>query len=305
VIVASPWILKNALQHDSMQGARTLDYVLYLRAVNFDNLDSPDSEAMNDIHTVLAEGIAQGHLPPDATFRDRATVIKAYEDVRGVPFAASSGIMGAAARDIMTENRAAIALNTFKYAYWMLLSPDPVYRFQPGESPGINGQKDTSAVLFDVGTYAFGEGSWEHVLKDYRHHLPLSAEPRAATPLGSAAARAFHRVVDRGAPLFGVLDSRYEQWMVFTGVAGLITLLTRRRTEWLVIATIIAMHVLASAFLGGPQTRYVLPIRTLVLMYAAFGLCVLVDSVVIVLMALKPGRTTGKRPTPRARAASP
>ena len=138
---------------------------------------------MTDIHEVLEQAVTEGHLPPDATFRDRATVIKAFEEVRGAPFAVSSGIMGSAARDIMREHRATIALNTFKYAYWMLLTPDPVYRFHPGGAPGVNGQRDRHAELFDVGTYAFGAGSWNHILKNHRHHLPLDAKPRAATPL--------------------------------------------------------------------------------------------------------------------------
>jgi len=292
VMAAAPWMLKNAMQHDSLQGARTLDYVLYLRAVNFDNLDSHTSTAMNDIHSVVEEAIAKGHLPSGSSFRDRATVIQAYQAVRGVPFAVSSGVMGEAARDIMKEQPEAIALNTLKYAYWMLLSPDPVYRFQAGGAPGIDGQKDANAELFDIGTYAFGAGSWERVLKDHRHHLPLTADTKAATPFLQSAAEWYLRNVDAAPAILGVLDSRYEQWMVFIGLAGLLTMLTWRRTEWLVVAAVIALHVLASAFLGGPQTRYVLPIRTLLLLYAAFGFCALGDLIYMALTARKRDRAT-------------
>lgn len=275
LLVASPWMLINESRHHSLQGARCLDYVLYLRAVTFDGLDSATSPAMNDIHHVVDEAIAHGDLPPDASFRDRATVIDAYRKVRGVPFAVSSGVMGRAARDIMRENKIPIAANTIRYAYWMLLTPDPVYRFVPGGAPGVDGQKAAKAEFFDIGTYSV-HGAWDDVLTQNRNCLPLSTEPAVATPVMNAAVRFYREHVDDAPAILGLLDSPYEQWMVLTVLCGLMTLMTRRRGEWLIVATVIGLHVLVSAFLSGPQTRYVLPVRTLLLMYGAFGLCSLV-----------------------------
>ncbi len=275
--VTVPWSVKDAILHGSIESVSCLDYVLYIRAVTFDDMDSKTSEAMIDIHKVVNEAIAAGHLRPDADYRDRATVIKAYETVRGASYASSIRVLGRAATDIMLENPLSIAIGTVKYAYWMLLSPDPVYRFQPDTAPGINGQKDVSATLFDVGTYSRGFGSWEHVLKHYRHYLPLATESKPATPIVRAVAARYHDYVDKGAPVFGLFDSRYEQWMMFVGLAGVMTMLTSRRSEWLIVAAVIASHVGVSSFLSGPQTRYVQPIRPLLLMYAAFGLCLLVS----------------------------
>jgi len=278
LLVASPWMLKNAFQHDSLQGARCLDYVLYLRAVEFDRLDSATSAAMNDIHEVVDEAIARGELAPDASFRDRATVIEAYRKVRGAPFAASSRVMGEAGRNIMDEHKLTIAMNTLRYAYWMLLSPDPVYRFVPGGASGIDGQKDAEAAFFDIGTYSV-DGAWDHVLERHRRYLPLSTEPRIATPVIGASKRVYRDYIDDAPAPLGLLDSPYEQWMVFIMLSGLMTLMTRRRNEWLLVATVIALHVSVSAFLGGPQTRYLLPVRTLLLMYGAFGLCAVAAAV--------------------------
>jgi len=272
VLVASPWMLMNESRHHSLQGARCLDYVLYLRAVTFDGLDSATSPAMNDIHQVVNEAIARGDLPPDASFRDRATVIDAYLKVRGAGFAVSSGVMGRAARDIMRENKIPIATNTIRYVYWMLLTPDPVYRFVPGGAPGIDGQKDAKAEFYDIGTYSV-HGAWNDVLTQNRQYLPLSTKPDVATPAMNAAVRFYRDHVDDAPAILGLLDSPYEQWMVLTILCGLMTLMTRRRSEWLIVATVIGLHVGVSAFLGASQTRYLLPVRTLLLMYGAFGLC--------------------------------
>ncbi len=279
IAVTAPWSIKNALQHKSVESTSVLDYVLYVRAVTIDDLDSTTSETMIDIHHVVNEAIASGHLHPDADYRDRATVIKAYETIRGASYAESITILGRAAKDIMLENPLAITIDTIKYAYWMLLAPDPVYRFQPDAALGINGKKDVTATLYDVSTYSEGYGSWESVLKNHRHHLPLSAEPRLATPIARSVATQYHKLIDKGAPVFGLWDSRYEQWMIFIGLAGTMTMLTKRRSEWLLIAAVIAAHVLVSAFLSGPQTRYAQPVRPLLLMYAAFGLCLLASLV--------------------------
>lgn len=279
IAVAAPWSIKNAVQHKSIEGASVLDYVLYVRAVTIDDLDSTTSEAMVDIHRVVDEAIAAGHLHPEADYRDRATVIKAYETMRGATYAESIKILGQAAKDIMWENPLPTAVDTLKYAYWMLLLPDPVYRFHPDTAPGINGKKDVTATLYDVSTYSEGYGSWESVLINHRHHLPLTSQARWSTPLARTVATQFHKHIDTGAPLLGLMDSRYEQWMIFIGLSGAMTMLTRRRAEWLIVAGVVASHVLVSAFLSGPQTRYVQPVRPLLLMYAAFGLCLIVSLV--------------------------
>ncbi|MEK6798540.1 MAG: glycosyltransferase family 39 protein [Planctomycetota bacterium] len=273
LFLVAPWMAISSYYHGSLQANRCLDYVLYLRAVEFDRLDSKTSAAMLDVHAVVEEAVARGLLPSDADVFDRATVIRAYQAVGGVPFARSSAIMGQAARDLMREHWAVIAANTVRYAAWLILAPDPVYRFVPGGAPGQEGKRDPSAETYDIGTYAFGEGSWEWVLKDYRHHLPLSAAAAPLTSTWTSLATWFHRAVDRGAPIFGLADTRYEELMILcvaSGIAGLI--FARNRAAWCVVASAVGAHVLVSAFLSGPQTRYAVPIKPILLLYLAFGL---------------------------------
>jgi len=267
--LAAPWMVLSAVSHRSLQATRCLDYVFYIRPVTFDGLDSSRSAAMRDIHAVLDEAKRQGHLAPDADFRDRATVIQAYQSVRNMPFAESSKVLGRAGRDIMLEHPWRTSFGTLKYAAWMLLSPDPVYRFLPDGSPGMEGKRDPHAVIYDSGTYAFGEGSWEWVLKDHRHYLPLEATPRWATPAWSALVRWFHANVETGSPILGVGDSLFEECMYLCALGGVLSLFQRRRGAWMLVAMVISLHVLISTFFGGPQTRYAVPIKPILWLYAS------------------------------------
>jgi hypothetical protein len=150
--------------------------------------------------------------------------------------------------------------------------PDPVYRFQPGGSAGVDGKRQADAVLFDIGTYSSGPGSWEPTLAAYRHYLPLTTEPRPLTGAWSALVSWFYSHVDSGDALLGLRDSIYEELIVACLMAGLATLVTRDRHAWLLIALTIGLHIGVSAFLGGPQARYTAPIKPLLLLYAAFVL---------------------------------
>ena len=267
LFVAAPWMVLTMSSHDSLQAARCLDYVLYLRAATFDGLDSTQSAAMTDIHRVVDEAKRTGRLGPNADYRDRATVIRAYQAVRHVGFAESSAVLGRAGRDLMVEHPGSITLNTFKYAVWMLLSPDPVYRFQPGGAPGKEGKRDADAVIYDSGTYAFGDGSWEWVLKDYRHYLPLSAQPRALTPWWTALVTWFHRHVEQGRTIVRLGDSFFEAFMLLCVAGGVLSLFRRDRAAWSTVASVISLHVLVSTFLGGPQTRYSAPVKPILWLY--------------------------------------
>ncbi|MDO8630789.1 MAG: glycosyltransferase family 39 protein [Phycisphaerales bacterium] len=265
--VAAPWMALSAVSHHSLQATCCLDYVLYLRAVTFDGLDSTTSVAMREIHETIAEAIRKGDLPPTADYRDRQTVIDAYRSVRNATFAKSSAVLGRAGRDLMREHPWAIAAGTVKYAAWMMISPDPVYRFQPGGARGVGGKRDTQADIYDIGTYSQGEGSWAPVLARTAHYLPLTTEPRALTPLWMRITQWLHRTIENGAPIVGLGDSPYEELALLALLAGGLSLWTRQRTAWLIVGAIVALHVLVSAFLGGPQTRYTLPIKPLMCLY--------------------------------------
>ncbi len=300
LVIAAPWMALSTWSHRSLQATRCLDYMYYLRAATFDGLDSTQSEAMRDIHSVIHQAQAAGQLPKTADYRDRATVIKAYQAVRGIPFAQSSAILGQAGRDLMNEHRWEILVGTFKYAGWMILSPDPVYRFHPGAAPGIGGRRDPHAELYDTATYAFGDGSWEQVLTQYRHYLPLSAEPTFLTPLASEASRQFYRHVENGEPILGIGDSRYEFWALLCVLGGAASLLHRARAGWVTVFAVLSLHVLLSAFLSGPQTRYAMPVRPFLCLYAAIALIVVPSQLLIVVRGaigrLEPWGSQAPRP---------
>jgi len=268
--LAAPWMINNAQAHRNLQVSRCLDYVLYGRAVTFDDLNSTGSAAMAEIHETVEQAVRSGHLPPDADYRDRGTVIQAYSSVHNTTFAESSAVMGRAGRDLMFEHPWPIAVRTVKYAWWMLLLPDPVYRFQPGGASGIAGKRNPNAAILDIGTYSFGPGSWEHVLRDYRRYLPLNTVPRPFTPLWTAITHWFYKAVDRGTAPIGLRDSVFEELMLICLVGGVLTLFAPRRGLWLLVAVAVVFHVCLSAFLGGPTPRYAVAVKPLLLLYAAF-----------------------------------
>jgi hypothetical protein len=278
LVVAAPWMVLTMSSHHSLQAARCLDYVLYFRAATLDGLDSNQSPAVTDIHKVVEKAKRTGDLSANADYRDRATVIKAYQAVRQAGFAESSAVLGRAGRDLMVEHPASITLNTFKYAVWMLLSPDPVYRFQPGGAPGKEGKRDADAVIYDTGTYAFGDGSWEWVLRDYRHYLPLSAEPCALTPWWTALMTWFHRQVEHGPAIVRLGDSLFEAIMLLCVAGGALSLFYRDRTAWFTVAAVISLHVWVSTFLGGPQTRYAAPVKPILCLYLSLLLATVLGS---------------------------
>ncbi len=267
MVIAAPWMAVSAFAHHSVQATRCLDYMYYLRAATFDGLDSVTSEAMLDIHRVLEEAKQAGYLPPSADYRDRATVLKAYKTVRGLDFAAGSARLGQAGRDLMRENPWSIFIGTFRYAAWMLLSPDPVYRFQPGGAPGLEGKRDAGADLLDIGTYERGEGSWEWRLSDFRHYLALRTDVTTMTSVWSAIALWFRRSVDLGPPLLGLGDSLFEEFILLGLLGGFCSLVASRRWAWALVGSVVLLHVMVSAFLSASQTRYVVSVKPILCIY--------------------------------------
>jgi len=272
--------------HHGAQASRCLDYVLYLRAASFDGLDSTRSTALNDIKVALEKAKEKGVVPSNATYRDRPAVEHALRAVRGATFSEMSFLMGQAGRDLMREHPWPTFVNTFRYASWMVRDADPVYRFVPGGEPGRGGGRAKEAELFDIGTYSVGEGSWEKTLNRFTAYLPLETKPRAATPIWAAMVRAFRRAVDQPTGATSVLGSRFAELMLLCGLGGAAMLLTSRRAAWGIVLSVILVHVLTSAFLGGPQTRYAVAVKPLILMCGGAGFVVILGSALRVVRCL-------------------
>ncbi len=273
--VTAPWMIVSRSLHHGAQASRCLDYVLYLRAASFDGLDSTRSVALNDIKVALEEAKERGVVPPNATYRDRPAVEHALRAVRGASFAEMSVLLGQAGRDLMREHPWPTFVNTFRYASWMVLDADPVYRFVPGGQPGRGGGRAKEAELFDIGTYSVGEGSWEKTLNRFAAYVPLETKPRSATPIWAAMVRAFRRAVDQPTGATSILGSRFAELMLLCGLGGAAMLLSSRRAAWGIVLSVILVHVLTSAFLGGPQTRYAVSVKPLILMCGGAGFVVL------------------------------
>ncbi len=267
--VTLPGMINNKLTHGGDLSSRCANLALYFRVFYMDDLDAPRSEALSDIRAVVEEAKGRGYLAPEADHRAWGQVWKAYESVRGIPLADSSAIMGQAARDAVEDNLGATLMQTVRYSLWMLLSPDSFYRFHPGGAPGVRSVgggygRDPNAEIYDVATYQPTVRRWTD---PYAHYLQLGSEPTRVTPLWSDVNRWAYRYVEKGPPIVGLGDSLYETfiWLCLLCVGG--SLFTRHRTTWLLVAGVVAVHVVVSAFLGGPTARYAVPVRPLLFLF--------------------------------------
>jgi len=292
VLVALPWVIQSARTHASNGTSRCLDYVLYFRPVELGRLDSPStrSAAMRDIWQVVAEAERRGLIKSPADHRDRLTVIQAYERVRGMPFAESSKVLGRAGLDILLENPVTVAVSTVKDAAWLLMAPDPVYRFVPGGAPGIGGQRDKSAELYDVSTYSVGPASWEGTLAGHRAYLPMDQAPRVMTPAWVKVKELFRAHVDRGPSPLTVRDSLYEEFMLFAVLAGVVLVVRRRSLDACIPLLILTLYVGISALLAGSQTRYAVVVKPILFIWAGWGIVACVDVLVLIVRRLAPRR---------------
>jgi len=269
--VTAPGMVLNKAMHGGDLSTRCANLALYHRVLFMDRLDATKSESLNDIRAVVHDAVAQGALPADADYRLWGPVWKSYKAVRGASLAESSVIMGQAARDLIRENPLPTLERTLRYSFWMLMVPDAFYRFQPDGAPGIRAatgdcNRDPNAELFDIATYEPMLRRW---IDPYQEYLPLRSDTRFATPMWSDLATWFHRHVEKGPSVLGLGDSPYEDftWLCLIGVVG--SLLTRRRTTWLLVTAVVVLQIGVSAFLAGPTPRYAVPVKPLLLLYAA------------------------------------
>lgn len=272
-LVMAPMAIQNRLVHGGGVSSRSSGLALYHRVFRMDKLDSRTSESLNKIKEVVRQAKLSGVLRPDDELQLWGTVVKAYQHVHGKSLVQSSVIMGQAAREVIRQHPRKFAIDTGRYAYWMLFTPNTFYQFLPGGVPGIvrpNGDcaRDPDAQIYDIATYQPMLDTW---IRPYRHYLPLSTAPRALTPLWHDLTRAFHRHVANGTLVPGVDRSLYEIFSMCC-LAGLaLTVLARNRTTWLiVIGAVLATQTIGSAFYAGPTPRYAIPVNPLMLLGFAF-----------------------------------
>ncbi|MBI1825949.1 MAG: glycosyltransferase family 39 protein [Planctomycetes bacterium] len=276
VAVAAPWMLLSAQSHHSLQASRCLDYVLYFRAVTTENFTDDSSPALREIRDTVNAAIRDGHLPPDANYRERGIVMKAYQAIRGQSFTESSAVMGRAGRELLMAHPWRVAMGTVKYSAWMLMSPDPVIQFLPGGAPGVNGMRDTRAEIYGIETYSRGAGSWEPTLARYSEFLPLETAPRVATPAFTKCILSYERAANHPLTRIGIRRTPYELLTCISCLGIVIGLASGRRGLWTIVATALILQIGVSAFLGGPQTRYASPATPLLALGLASSLIMMI-----------------------------
>lgn len=240
---------------------------LYRRTACIDHLDSHASPAMAAVRQTLAQARRVGLLrPPDATVHDFWPTVTAYRLIHGVTFADAAAAMDRAGFDLLLENPWSTARRTAAYAYRVLITPDTAYRYRPGGAPGIGALPAKGVDLFDVDTYRplvtadVGTERMNRYLPENHDHAPASVP-------WNKVARWYHAHIELGPSLTALLESPYEElaWLALLG--GVFALARPDRAAWLLVAGVIACHVVVSALWLGPWPRGAVPAQPLMLVF--------------------------------------
>jgi hypothetical protein len=77
--------------------------------------------------------------------------------------------------------------------------------------------------------------------------------------------------MDKAAPIIGVMDTRYEEFILLCLLGGAVGLGRSSRAGWIVAASVIFIHVVVSSYLGGVWTRYTVPVLPLLYLGGAYA----------------------------------
>lgn len=280
-IVVSPLMLLNRLEHGAPLTGVSGSLALYDRLAVTEGFVASTSRALSDIRVVVKEATDRGELPANADYRDWGSVWQAYESVRGEPLVQSAARMAGASRDMLREHPVTVAKNTLRYAYWMWMVPDSYYRFHPGGAPGVRTPtgdyvREAKADIYDVGTYETLLRPW---MEPYGRYLRLDAHPTSTSIYWRAVAAWYYQHVEAGSSILGLCDSPYEAigWLCFIGMIA--ALGTRNRAGWLLVSSVVFLQVLPSALFVGAVPRYAVPVKPLLLMFAALVICGFISTV--------------------------
>jgi len=290
IIVLAPMMIHNCVVFGRPKTTANGGLLFYYRAACLDKLDSMTSESVAILRRSVEIARTRGSIPPDATHHNYLPTLSACERLRGhrgSVFESShlleiARIMKQAGIDIMLEHPATIAKNTVLYTYRILMMPDEGYRMQPG-GRFRDSRLATGATIFANDTYlsSIQAKIGEQELAVY---LPFSNQPRRTTKAWSAVTGWYHQRIEKGAPIIGLLDSPYEEFMALSALGLAMAAVWRRRFGFLLLAFVIFYHAAGSAFMGGVQPRYVVPLHPLLQILAA----VPISEVVLAAIAYAP-----------------
>jgi len=267
ILFILPWMVHNQFVHGAQSFTRTLDFALYNRAVFVERPQESSGPALSELRGVVAEAKRAGKLDADADEGLAWTVWMAYRDVENASLKESSQKLGAAAWESLKRDPKKLAFDSVRYTAWMLLSPDSSYRYVPGGAPGVGGKRPRCAVVFDSGLYREPHAA---VLATYSDFLPLSSEPKATTPIWEVMVRMYHRVFELGPAPRPVLDSLYEVTVAFCLLGLAASLFSTERRLWLIVAAVVGLQIVPSAFVAGVGPRYSVPIQPQLILFGAW-----------------------------------
>jgi len=263
--LAGGWVLVLAQRSDSLGSLS--GPALFRRTVTADRLDSASSPALMEIQSVVSEARARGLIEADADGRDGGTVVEAYRLLdRGGP-SHVYGRVKAAALDLIREHPRLFLMNTLRYSAWSVLRPDSSYRFLPGGAPGVPGEgrswrRNPNGELLDSFTYT---PMMKHYLDSYSKYLPLTQWAGPTLFIWRSAVLSY-LTLER--PVF-LGRSAYEWLMMICGIGAVFAILGPRWKLWLIVYSVVLIHVVGASLLVGPVPRYAVPVQPFIL--AGFG----------------------------------
>ena len=252
--------------------------VLYHRAVAVEKLDAPTSEALARTKLVVAKAKAEGLIHPGIDNTRWYTVWQALHDVEGMTLPEAGVVMAEAGRDVIAAHPGLLARRTLKHLARTLLMPEGSYRYVPGGVPGDGWKQAKDADLLEASMF---ESLLRPRIEPYNHYIPLKSEPGPTTPVWSAVARWYYRNIECGRSILGIGDTPYEAFVYLCMMGGLLSLTTRQRMTWLLLALVIASQVVPSAVLAGTISRYGVPTHPLMKAFAALAICLAIRAVCI------------------------
>ncbi|MCH7808721.1 MAG: hypothetical protein IIB60_05800, partial [Planctomycetes bacterium] len=210
----------------------------------------------------LEEAKRRALISPSVELSQPWGVAAAFKAVHGMSLAEAAKVMGQAGRDLILENPGLILRQSVRDCYRTMFMPDSYYRVVPGETPPE--MFDMDEAIAGVTRFA-GPTTMEK-------YLPMDRRPTLTSPLRGRITRWYRRHIEKGSPVVGLLDTPYEEFMLFCLLGGLLSLRCPNRMFWIMLGVVVLAHVVCSAFLGGLHPRYAVPVHPLLHIFGAFAL---------------------------------
>ncbi|MGB0715722.1 MAG: ArnT family glycosyltransferase [Phycisphaerae bacterium] len=279
LFVLGPVMALNLYNFGRIKANANHGLLYYYRAGCLDELDDPASAAQQTIRQRVADARQRGWIPADATHHDYIPTVMAMERHLGHHgsvfesgrLAEIGDVLREAGTDLMKAYPERIAFSVMRDTYRILMMPDDGYRMQPGGQFSEN-RLAPEHELHAPTTYVAAVRA-KPGMQRLNRYLRFGNEPgpltHAVTPILTT-----HRTWKERASLpFVVADTPYEGLMLMAGLGWLSLLwMPASRPIGCLVGFVVFYHALGSAFMGGVQPRYIIPVHPLVTVLLGAGL---------------------------------